>query len=138
MRRPCAADACVAAECTDPGERRLSDAFDLDLLHAGDEALFARLVRDYSPRLLPHLRRYAGADADVHDLLQETWLRVYRKRRTIEGRGSFFGWLLKVTRTVGLAAVRRRQSEPVTEELRDMAAQSDLDTGMLRHILQEA
>jgi DNA-directed RNA polymerase specialized sigma24 family protein len=96
--------------------------FDLDRFHAGDDALFAQLVHTHSPGLLPHLRRYAATDADTQDLLQDVWLRAYPKRRTFAGRGSVFGWLLAVSRTVGLAAVDGRAREPVTEQLRDIAA----------------
>jgi RNA polymerase sigma-70 factor (ECF subfamily) len=94
--------------------------------------LFAALVRDYSPRLRPFLRRYEGSNADANDLLQEVWLRAYHKRRTFAGRGSFFGWLLMVTRTVGMAAVARREREPLTERLSgDPAVERDPDLGML-------
>ncbi|HUF27861.1 MAG TPA: RNA polymerase sigma factor [Gemmatimonadaceae bacterium] len=112
--------------------------FDLERFHAGDEALFAELVRIHSPRLLPPLRRYAGVDADAHDLLQETWLRVYASRRTFEGRGSFLGWLFVVARSVGAAAVRKRMRRPTSDELSDVAVHDDPDAGPLRDSLREA
>jgi RNA polymerase sigma-70 factor, ECF subfamily len=81
---------------------------DIDRFHAGDERLFAELVRSYSPRLVPHLRRYAIASTDIADLLQDVWLRAFQKRRGFDGRGSLFGWLLTICRTAGLAEVNRR------------------------------
>lgn len=93
---------------------------DLARFHAGDEGLFTALVREYSPRLRPYLRRFAAPDIDAHDLLQEVWLLAFRKRHTFEGRGSLLGWLLMVSRTVGMAAARKRRREPVTEELHDI------------------
>jgi RNA polymerase sigma-70 factor (ECF subfamily) len=113
-------------------------AFDLSRFHAGDEALFAELVNMYSPRLLPHVRRYADSTADAQDLLQEVWLRSYTKRQTFDGRGSFFGWLLMVTRTVGMAAVRKRAREPRTADLGEIGVHHDPDVGMLREALQDA
>lgn len=112
--------------------------FDLDRFHAGDEVLFEELVRIYSPRLLPHLRGYAGRNADAHDLLQEVWLRAYRKRETFDGRGSFFGWLLMVSRTVGIAAARKDKPGRMTEELPEIPIESDPATGLLRHALRNA
>ncbi len=111
---------------------------DLDLFVAGDETHFAELVRTYSPRLLPHLRRYEGMDADVHDLLQEAWLRAYTKRATFDGRGSFFGWLLMVGRSVGMSAVRRRSHRPVTADISDVAAEFDPYGAILRDTLRDA
>lgn len=96
-------------------------------------------MREHSPRLLAQLRRYAISNADAHDLLQEVWLRAYRKRRTFEGRGSFFGWLLMVSRTVGVAAISKQRREPHTEELRDVvAAGSRTDDPLLRDALRTA
>jgi RNA polymerase sigma-70 factor (ECF subfamily) len=111
---------------------------DIERFHAGDERLFADLVTTYSPRLWPQLRRYAGVNADARDLLQEVWLRAFDKRRTFDGRGSFIGWLLAVCRTVGIAAVRKRMREPVTEDLTEVAARSDPDAGLLRETLRDA
>jgi RNA polymerase sigma-70 factor (ECF subfamily) len=95
-------------------------------------------VHTHSPRLLPYLRRYATTDADTQDLLQEVWLRAYRKRRTFAGRGSVFGWLLAVSRTVGMAAVDVRAREPVTEPMRDVVAGNSADTTVLRETLRHA
>ena len=112
--------------------------FDLDRFHAGDEGLFAQLVTTYSPRLLPRLRRYAISDADAHDLLQEVWLRVYAKRRTFDGRGSFPGWLLAIGRTIGIGSVRKASREPGTEELHELAAPGDAESPFMRDALSDA
>ena len=77
-------------------------------------------------------------DIDANDLLQEVWLLAYRKRESFEGRGSFLGWLLMVARTVGMGAVRRRQREGIREELRELAAESDPDAGMLHETVLNA
>ncbi len=101
-------------------------AVDIARFHAGDERLFAELVRTYSPRLLPQLRRYArSARVDANDLLQDVWLRAFARRRDFEGRGSLLGWLLTICRTVGLAAVAKEAryvglddvAQPVTEQM---------------------
>jgi RNA polymerase sigma-70 factor (ECF subfamily) len=111
---------------------------DLNRFHAGDEALFAELVAEFSPRLLPYLRRYAGPDADAGDLLQDLWLRVFTKRHGFDGRGSLLGWLLAVARTVGMTAVRRRANQPSVEGVPDAAAPDDMDTSLSRDALREA
>jgi RNA polymerase sigma-70 factor, ECF subfamily len=100
--------------------------------------LFTQLVRAHSPRLHAHVRRFAVTEADAHDLLQEVWLRAYRKRRTFEGRGSLFGWLLMVARTVGLAELSKRSRQPITKELDDVAAPGDPDAALLRDRLRDA
>ena len=94
-------------------------------------------MREHSPRLLASLRSYATADADAHDLLQETWLRAYRKRGTYEGRGSFAGWLLMVARSVGVNAVSARNTRFV-QQYADIAVDPDADSALLRTILYDA
>jgi RNA polymerase sigma-70 factor, ECF subfamily len=98
---------------------------DVDRFHAGEERLFAELVRTYSPRLIPHLRRYAQSESDVADLLQDVWLRAFHKRKGFDGRGSLFGWLLTVCRTVGLAATARRGEFVHVEHIDQLGATDD-------------
>ena len=106
--------------------------FDLERLHSGDDSLFAELVTLHSPRLLRQLQQYTDPRVEVLDLLQEVWLRAFQKRHTFEGRGSFIGWLLMVSRTVGIAAVRKRTREPSTQELTDVAARESAPPDGLR------
>ena len=107
---------------------------DIDRFHAGDERLFAELVRTYSPRLLPQLRRYARVDGAVDDLLQDVWLRAFQKRRGFDGRGSLFGWLLTICRTVGLASVSRRGEEIDMEDIERIASPDELEPAIHRKL----
>jgi RNA polymerase sigma-70 factor (ECF subfamily) len=100
---------------------------DVERFHAGDERLFTELVRTYSPRLLPHLRRYSvSADVDVHDLLQDVWLRAFQKRHGFDGRGSLLGWLLTICRTVGMSAIRKHTPvTPLVDQLTATPAEAE-------------
>jgi RNA polymerase sigma-70 factor, ECF subfamily len=111
---------------------------ELERFHAGDEVLFAELVAVYSPRLLPYLRRYVCAGVDAHDLLQDVWLRAYRKRASFEGRGSLFGWLLMVGRTVGLAALAKRGHAPAHHDPRATAGPTDAEAALLGEHVRSA
>ena len=75
---------------------------------AGDEAMFARVVDEYSPRLLAFVRPFATDLDDAHDLLQDMWRRAYEERRSFAGTGTLLGWLYAVCRTVCLAAAKKR------------------------------
>jgi RNA polymerase sigma-70 factor (ECF subfamily) len=112
--------------------------FDLDRFHAGDETMFAELVTEYSPRLLPYVRRYAGPDADAGDLLQELWLRAFTKRHTFDGRGSLLGWLFMIARTVGMTAVRKRTREPARDESVDVVKLHDPEPALYPDAFRDA
>lgn len=86
------------------------DAKDLSALRRGDPEVFRLLIEDYSPRLLAMTRSFALDIDDAHDLLQDTWIRVYRKRSAFSGHGALLGWLLSVCRNVCLDAIAKRTS----------------------------
>lgn len=80
--------------------------FDRQLFREGDPFLFRRLVREVSPRLLGMIRSYASDDDHADELLQESWVQIYRKRAKFSGRGSFPGWALAVSRNVCRMSLR--------------------------------
>ena len=80
--------------------------FDPELFRKGDPALFRRLVREACPRMLAMIRCYASDDDHADELLQESWVQIYRKRARFSGRGSFLGWALAVSRNVCRMSVR--------------------------------
>lgn len=70
---------------------------DLERLHAGDPAHLNELLAAAEPDLIRVIRRWAKGDqAKADDLLQETRVRIYRKRASYSGSGSFYGWAAKV------------------------------------------
>jgi RNA polymerase sigma-70 factor (ECF subfamily) len=101
----------------------------------GDQAAFARLVRQHQSRLRGFLRRLTRGDASLaDDLAQESFLEAWTKLAQFRGEGSFAGWLLRIAWTRYLMAARRRKLEPleetdgsgVTPEWQNAAANPDL------------
>ncbi|HET9439841.1 MAG TPA: sigma-70 family RNA polymerase sigma factor [Longimicrobiales bacterium] len=114
---------------------------DIERFHEGDERLFAELVRAYSPRLLAYLRKFNDGSYDA-DLLQDVWLRAFQKRRGFDGRGSLFGWLLTICRTVALrnASMEQRYADlgAVENVLSSATPATDSDAFSERARLQQA
>lgn len=82
----------------------------------GDVALFEILMRRYNQRLYRIVRSILGGEADVEDVIQDTWLRSYRHLDQFEGRSSFATWLTKIAVHEALArAKRRRRFVPLPE-----------------------
>jgi len=84
--------------------------FDRELFRQGDPALFRRLVRELSPRMLAMVRSYATDNDHAAELLQESWVRIYRKRDMFSGKGSFAGWALAVSRNVCRTSLREQSA----------------------------
>jgi RNA polymerase sigma-70 factor, ECF subfamily len=75
---------------------------------AGDEPAFAALVERYRPELQVHCYRMLGSFEDAQDMVQEAFLRAWRRRGSFEGRSSFRAWLYRIATNACLDALERR------------------------------
>jgi RNA polymerase sigma-70 factor, ECF subfamily len=74
---------------------------------AGDESAFSALVESYRPELQVHCYRMLGSLEDSEDVVQETFLRAWRKRKSFQGRSSFRAWLYRIATNACLDALQR-------------------------------
>ena len=75
----------------DPDDSQLVAA-----LRAGDEAAFARIVREWHPSLLRVAQIFVPSRAIAEDVVQETWLRVLGALDRFEGRSSLKTWVFRI------------------------------------------
>ena len=80
----------------------------MEAARTGDEAAFGALVERHRRELHVHCYRMLGSFEDAEDLVQETFLRAWRKRRSFEGRSSFRAWLYRIATNACLDALERR------------------------------
>ena len=62
----------------------------------GDTGSFEPLVAKYSPRLFATARRYARRESEVEDIVQEVWVKAFRKLRSFRGEAPFEHWLMRL------------------------------------------
>ena len=109
-----------------------------------DETAFAAQLEPHRRELQVHCYRMLGSFDEAEDLVQETFLRAWRKRASYEGRATVRAWLYKIATNACLDLIARNKRrvshtgatanpsevpwlEPVPDVLLDEVASSDLD-----------
>ena len=78
---------------------------------AGDESAFAQLSARHRRELQVHCYRMLGSFEEAEDMVQETFLRAWRKRETYAGRASFRAWLYRIATNACLDRLERAPRE---------------------------
>jgi RNA polymerase sigma-70 factor, ECF subfamily len=91
----------------------------VSLARAGSEPAFAEIVRRHSPRVFQIASRFFRQRELVEEAAQEAFLKAYTQLSSYEGRGSFEGWLARLTTNLCLNMLRsaRRRPEAMVADL---------------------
>jgi len=78
----------------------------------GDAEAFEALVRQTHRSVYGLVYRLVGSHDDAADVMQETYLRVWRGLRSFRGDSSFETWVYRVAANAAMSHLRRRGREP--------------------------
>jgi RNA polymerase sigma-70 factor, ECF subfamily len=85
----------------------------VDGLRAGDEAAFVELMRRYGASMLRVAQLYVRSRAVAEEVVQDSWLAVFKGISRFEGRSSLKTWLFRIlTNTAKTRAIREGRSVP--------------------------
>lgn len=127
-----------------PASDRIASAaepFLVALAMSGDDKAFEELVRRRQGVIRRLMRHLTGDWAVADDFAQETFLRAWRKLRTLRAPGAFGGWLRQIAVNVFLQHIRRagfaiQDSKEVASYSvvanRDTSVQMDLEKALAR------
>lgn len=101
----------------DNGEGRVQYA-DGELVaqaQAGDRDAIQQLLERYERRLLSVLLGMVRNPDDARDLLQETFVRVFRNLEGFKGESSFYTWIYRIAMNLAIDHQRRGGKRPLVE-----------------------
>jgi RNA polymerase sigma-70 factor, ECF subfamily len=102
-----------------------AEVSDLDVIArvlAGDHRAFAVLVRRYNQRLFRAARAITRSDVDAEDVLQQSWLEIFRHLGQFRGDAAFATWATRITVN---AAITHSKKRSLLVEVTDESSEAD-------------
>lgn len=79
----------------------------------GDVQAFDVLVRRYKDQLLNYVFRFVGNRTDAEDIVQETFLRVYKNKHYYKEIAKFSTWVYTIAGNLAKTELRRRKRRKI-------------------------
>jgi RNA polymerase sigma-70 factor (ECF subfamily) len=98
----------------------------------GDRKAMEELVAVWEKRLFYYVRRIVDQEADAWDVMQKTWVKVFRRVKSLKDPQSFPCWLYTLTRNTALNHIRQRPgarlASDTLDQYEDLPAEDDSAT----------
>ncbi len=89
--------------------KKYSDEDLMELFQAGHQTAYDLLFERYKKRMFHFLYRYTHNENDSEDLVQETFLRVYRSRNSYNRIAKFSTWLYTIALNLAKTQYKKKQ-----------------------------
>ncbi len=94
---------------------------------ATKERAFANLVNQYQRPLYAHIRRMVGSHDDADDVLQNTFVKIWRNTENFKGDSALFTWIYRIATNEALGFIRSRNARPATEMREEVQESASTD-----------
>ncbi|RMF61615.1 MAG: sigma-70 family RNA polymerase sigma factor [Calditrichaeota bacterium] len=98
----------------------------IERFQQGDGHAFEEIVKRYKDPLLNFIYRFVGNQEEAEDILQETFLRVYRKRHAYRRVAKFSTWIYTIAGNLARTELRKRKRRRLFS-ISDMGVEEDKD-----------
>jgi RNA polymerase sigma-70 factor, ECF subfamily len=89
------------------------DAELVDEALGGNQLSFQLLVERYQDRIFGLARHYTKSAVEIEDIVQDTFLKTYRRLSTFQRQSSFSTWLYRIAVNTALDFLKRMGRSPV-------------------------
>lgn len=87
---------------------------------AGDRKAFELLVKRWNPKMLGRVYYTTKDAAASQDIVQEAWITIIKKIKTLHDPGAFQGWSLKIATRMAIDWIRSNQVNRKREAIRQV------------------
>ena len=117
--------------------RQDSDEYILQLIREDNQLDkgFRKLMDKYQERLYWHIRKMMGNHEDANDVLQNTFIKVYRYLDNFKGKSGLYTWIYRIATNESINLLRQNQQvvgediEGVYEQLSNSRAEENRYSG---------
>lgn len=109
------------------GGRELTDVEILSEVADGDIDAYGQIVTRYRGRLYNFIFRFVGDRETSEDIVQETFLRAFRKRKEYRAIANFSTWLFTIAGNLAKSELRRRKRWRFLSLQKDEESDTGLD-----------
>lgn len=96
---------------------------DRDLIQGcidGNRRMQEELYKRFAPKMYAVCLRYAGKAEEAEDILQDGFIKIFRKLSGFRSEGSFEGWIRRIFVNTAIEHFRRKNYlQPITEQEED-------------------
>jgi RNA polymerase sigma factor (sigma-70 family) len=97
-------------------EMTIDDSAVIGEIIRGDKNRYAVLMQKYNQRLYRICKAYLSDEAEIEDVMQETYIKAYTSLRSFEGRSSFGTWISRILINETLQRLRSMKKTGILEE----------------------
>ena len=100
-------------ERTSRSAQAREDALLVEETLAGNQLSFQLLVERYQERLFALARHYTKNPVEIEDVVQESFLKAFRRLDTFHHQSSFYTWIYRIATNTILDFLKRRGRSPI-------------------------
>jgi len=126
-------------------ETKLTDTELLELVALNKENGFRALMHQYQEQTYWHIRRMVTTHEDADDVVQNTFIKVFRNLDRFKGQSKLYTWIYRIATNESLTFLKKRkkrQAESIDESdnnlENNLVADSFFDGSNIQLILQKA
>jgi RNA polymerase sigma-70 factor, ECF subfamily len=110
----------------------------VERVRAGNRADFELLVRRHNQRLFRAARAVTRSDVDAEDVLQQTWMLVYRNLAKFRGDSMFSTWATRIAINEASSLMRKRPPiAEVREQIDEATPDEEVERAQLGVLLEQ-